>query len=179
MATRTTTAHDEAPACAITRAGASGVTTAATTAQEGTTIMSNPISTTTATVPAPRHPDWCSPSHCERTGTDVLHCSVPTQRTTRDAHYALALVAPDEDDFPAQRSGPPELALTVESATVVGAPVGVYLGVDELPGLIAELSAHYHRAVAAIVNGCLSCGAPVYGDIFCAACRERVGRMTR
>jgi hypothetical protein len=32
------------------------------------------------------------------------------------------------------------------------------------------------EAARRIVNGCLSCGAPVYGDIFCAACRKRVGR---
>jgi hypothetical protein len=101
---------------------------------------------TTDPVPTPRHPGWCSPSHCERTGTDVLHCSVPAQRATRDAHYTLALVAPDEDDFPAQRSEAPELALTVESATVVGDPVLVYLGADELPGLIDALTAHHHRA---------------------------------
>jgi hypothetical protein len=51
MATRTTTAHDEAPACAITRAGA----VVSLAAQEGLAIMSNPISTTTESVPSPRH----------------------------------------------------------------------------------------------------------------------------
>jgi hypothetical protein len=102
---------------------------------------------TTDPVPAPRHPDWCSPTHCERTGGDVNHTSRPVVWEGCDARFTLGLVRAEEDDFPAQRCGPPELALTVESATVAGAPVGVYLGVDELPGLIAELSAHYHRAL--------------------------------
>jgi hypothetical protein len=102
---------------------------------------------TTDPVPAPRHPDWCSPSHCERTESDVNHTSRPVELATCDARFSLALVRAEEDDFPAQRSEAPELALTVEPTTVVGDPVLVYLGADELPGLIDALTAHHHRAL--------------------------------
>jgi hypothetical protein len=138
-----TTAHDEAPACAVTRAGAWCHSLAA---QEGTTIMSEATVAHAQPVPAPRHPDWCDPHCCERTESDVNHTSRPVELATCDARFSLALVRADEDDFPAQRSAPPELALTVEPTTVVGDPVLVYLGADELPGLIDALRAHEYLA---------------------------------
>jgi hypothetical protein len=99
----------------------------------------------TTTRPAPTHPDWCDPRCCERTESDVNHTSRAVELETRDARFSLALVRAEEDDFPAQRNAPPELALTVEPATVVGDPVLVYLGADELPGLIEALTAQLAR----------------------------------
>jgi hypothetical protein len=89
--------------------------------------------------PLPPCPGWCDPQLCERTESDVNHTSRQVVWEGCDARVTLTLVRADEFGFAHEWGGDPELALSVESKTVQCEPVTVYLGVDELPGLIGEL----------------------------------------